>query len=406
MDGEKLWAGKVGSLFVLLSLILFPLAVFAAETPAQHLEEAKLALDQARKAGAEQKAFDDLAAARLWLAQGEKAYGEAKSLLSLISTAKAKKAKEEEIIFLATMAKLKGLTAEAKAKRDAVAAELLDVQKDLTDYRSALAVLKKGVAEAEQAKEVQAKAEVELKQLEEAQRKVAEIEAQKRKELEAVQQKAAGLEALKERALLEGRLKEARLVAEREKEALEARLKAEQLQTQRAKEAAVLKAREEKLSAGKQELAILQAKVQALEREKTMLTEAGKIPHVTVKTGVNKVIFTILAQDLFTPAQELKTGGKEILDKVGSFLKTYVHNDITVRGHTDSLGKPAANQALSEKRAQKVREYLVAYQNVPSERVTAEGMGAGEPAATNANEAGRALNRRVELTFPLEPLRE
>jgi len=83
---------------------------------------------------------------------------------------------------------------------------------------------------------------------------------------------------------------------------------------------------------------------------------------------------------------------------VANFLKTYPNNKVVALGHTDSTGKQAANQALSEKRAQKVREYLVAYQNISPNRITAEGVGSAQPAATNASEAGRALNRRVELT--------
>jgi OOP family OmpA-OmpF porin len=52
---------------------------------------------------------------------------------------------------------------------------------------------------------------------------------------------------------------------------------------------------------------------------------------------------------------------------------------------------------VSEKRASKVREYLVAYQNVNPSLVTSEGLGPSQPAASNATEAGRALNRRVEI---------
>lgn len=58
------------------------------------------------------------------------------------------------------------------------------------------------------------------------------------------------------------------------------------------------------------------------------------------------------------------------------------------------------SEAVSDKRAQKAREYLVAYQNVDPNRVTAKGLGPSQPAATNSTEAGRALNRRVEIAVP------
>jgi outer membrane protein OmpA-like peptidoglycan-associated protein len=73
---------------------------------------------------------------------------------------------------------------------------------------------------------------------------------------------------------------------------------------------------------------------------------------------------------------------------------------ILVRGYTDSIGKAATNKTLSEKRATEVKEYLVLNQNIPSADVTAEGMGPADPVASNATEAGRALNRRVEIVVP------
>ncbi|MDO8955736.1 MAG: OmpA family protein [Deltaproteobacteria bacterium] len=72
---------------------------------------------------------------------------------------------------------------------------------------------------------------------------------------------------------------------------------------------------------------------------------------------------------------------------------------VIVRGHTDSVGKEEVNQALSEKRAQKVREYLVAYQDIQPTRVTTQGVGPSQPVATNTTEAGRALDRRVEIAI-------
>jgi len=352
----------------------------AAETPLMSLDAAKSAIDQAQRAGAEQQALDDLSAAKSWLALAEKAFAAANSVMAMISTSKTKKAKEEEVIYLATMAKIKALTAEAIAKKFTTAAKLKDTQKDLADYQSAIVVMKEKLQEAEKAKEIQARAEAERKHLEESQRMADGIEAQKRKELE------------------EARLKEANRSALREKEAAEAKLKEAQMGAQRAKEVMEIKAKEEKFSAEKEKLAVVQAKLQALEQEKAMLAAAGKIPKVTVRAEDKKIVMTILAIHLFNSANDLMPAGKEILDSVANLLKTYPDNKVATRGHTDSKGKAAANQAVSEKRAQRVREYLVSYQNISPNRITAEGVGSAQPAATNASEAGRALNRRVELT--------
>ena len=378
-------------LLLFLGLFVFlPPMSWAGETPTMVIEEAKFAIDQARKAGAEQQAYDYLSAARSWLSRAEKEYGEARSFFSRMSSDKTQKAKDEEIIYSATMAKLKAMVAENKAKKESVLKELKDTRKDLTDYQSAVAVLQKNLEESRQAKEIQAKAEAERKELGEAKRKAAEMEIQKKQELEEAQKKAEAMQALKQKELQEARLKEAERAAAREKELAEAKWKAEQLAAQRAKEEAAMKAGEEKLAA-------LKKKAEALEREKAMLSAAGKIPTATVKTGEKEMVITLLVINLLTPASELKASGKEILDQVGNFLKAYPNHKVIVRGHTDSVGKEAVNQTLSEKRAQKVREYLVAYQNIQPTRITTEGLGPSQPVATNATETGKAMNRRVEI---------
>jgi len=69
---------------------------------------------------------------------------------------------------------------------------------------------------------------------------------------------------------------------------------------------------------------------------------------------------------------------------------------LRVEGHTDNQGNAAANQALSEKRAQAVMGWLVA-NGVDSSRLSAKGFGQSKPLADNGTEDGRAKNRRVEL---------
>ncbi|QBF28114.1 OmpA family protein [Pseudomonas tructae] len=69
---------------------------------------------------------------------------------------------------------------------------------------------------------------------------------------------------------------------------------------------------------------------------------------------------------------------------------------IKVIGHTDSQGSDTYNQALSERRASSVAEYLIS-QGISPSKVTSQGRGESEPIADNATDAGRAQNRRVEL---------
>ncbi len=71
--------------------------------------------------------------------------------------------------------------------------------------------------------------------------------------------------------------------------------------------------------------------------------------------------------------------------------------NIEIAGHTDSDGEDAANQALSEKRAQAVADYLVKA-GLPVNRFTAVGYGSAQPVAGNDTEEGKAQNRRIEFT--------
>ena len=86
------------------------------------------------------------------------------------------------------------------------------------------------------------------------------------------------------------------------------------------------------------------------------------------------------------------------LNQLANTMKQYNQTTIVVAGHTDSTGQAAYNQALSERRAASVRNYLVS-QGVAAHRIQTVGYGMRQPVASNATDAGRAQNRRVELTI-------
>lgn len=71
---------------------------------------------------------------------------------------------------------------------------------------------------------------------------------------------------------------------------------------------------------------------------------------------------------------------------------------VEISGHTDNVGSDAANQILSENRAEAVRQYLIE-NGIPNELLTTRGYGESKPVATNNTEAGRRKNRRVEIKF-------
>lgn len=92
----------------------------------------------------------------------------------------------------------------------------------------------------------------------------------------------------------------------------------------------------------------------------------------------------------------------QTLDKVGDILQRYDRSGVTVIGHTDDKGSEAYNQDLSLRRADSVA-YYIEDRGVEPQRVRTEGRGESEPRASNATEAGRQLNRRVELIIKPDP---
>ncbi len=87
---------------------------------------------------------------------------------------------------------------------------------------------------------------------------------------------------------------------------------------------------------------------------------------------------------------------ENVLDQIAKMLQQNADLKLTVEGHTDNQGNAAANQTLSERRAQAVVAWLSAH-GVQASRLKAKGMGQTQPVADNASEDGRAQNRRVEL---------
>ena len=96
---------------------------------------------------------------------------------------------------------------------------------------------------------------------------------------------------------------------------------------------------------------------------------------------------------------DLKPAGMAKLDELAAKLQQLgsAVTAISVAGHTDSVGSEAYNLALSERRAQTVVNYLE-QRGVNPNIIQARGMGKSNPVASNATPAGRAQNRRVEIT--------
>ena len=86
------------------------------------------------------------------------------------------------------------------------------------------------------------------------------------------------------------------------------------------------------------------------------------------------------------------------LDKVVAFLTEYPEVKIEIAGHTDNVGKPEKNMALSDARAKAVTDYIEG-KGIADERISYKGYGQTRPVVPNTTPANKAKNRRVEFTI-------
>ena len=106
---------------------------------------------------------------------------------------------------------------------------------------------------------------------------------------------------------------------------------------------------------------------------------------------------TVLEGSLFvTNGDKLGPGAPQALSRVAQLVRES-KGDVRIVGHTDASGDAEQSRALSLRRAQSVRDYLVRTFGFDAGRFKVDGKGADEPLAPNDNAAGRRANRRVEV---------
>jgi len=199
---------------------------------------------------------------------------------------------------------------------------------------------------------------------------------------EAARQKAAEAEAQqlkqeREKVLLETRTRE----AERAKQLAESRAREVQLAQQEAE----ARARETQEAQRKAQAAA----DRAAELEKRFAELKAKQTERGFELTLSDVLFE------FDQAN-LKAGSARSLTSVAQFLREESQRQITIEGYTDNVGSDAYNLALSQRRADSVRDFLVR-NGISADRITARGLGEAYPVASNETEAGRQQNRRVQI---------
>ncbi|MEM1217981.1 MAG: phosphate ABC transporter substrate-binding/OmpA family protein [Bacteroidota bacterium] len=99
-----------------------------------------------------------------------------------------------------------------------------------------------------------------------------------------------------------------------------------------------------------------------------------------------------------TGEYQLDENAKYIIDlEFVEIAKAFANARIRIEGNTDNVGSRTSNIALSKKRAQAVKDYLVSTHNMPSERFIVIGNGPDKPVESNTNSDGRAKNRRTDF---------
>ena len=123
----------------------------------------------------------------------------------------------------------------------------------------------------------------------------------------------------------------------------------------------------------------------------------GTMTAATTVTVTPRVIDRLTLHINFDTAKsDIRKADVPELEKAVAFVKKYPGSKVAVEGYTDSRGSDKYNLALSERRAQAVKKYLVD-KGERADRITAEGKGEAYPIADNKTEKGRFENRRVEV---------
>jgi len=139
--------------------------------------------------------------------------------------------------------------------------------------------------------------------------------------------------------------------------------------------------------------------VQAADRDKAalraqLLQQFGAI--LETRDTARGLIVNMSGVLFATGKSDLQPAAREKLAKISGILLAHPDLKLAVEGHTDNTGGADFNRALSEKRAEGARDYLVS-QGVPADSIVSRGYGSTKPVASNDTASGRQSNRRVEL---------
>jgi OmpA-OmpF porin, OOP family len=139
----------------------------------------------------------------------------------------------------------------------------------------------------------------------------------------------------------------------------------------------------------------------------TDLEQKEAVPEIVPEVGVQGAELLealldkgrVIAHGIFfdVDSHTLRSESFTVLHEIGRMLQASPDLRVVIEGHTDSTGRASWNQALSERRADSVRRFLIDNHGIDPGRLESVGYGQERPADTNETAAGRQNNRRVEL---------
>jgi len=321
------------------------------------LQEAENSIAIAKAAGADQYAADTLQKAQAYLAQGQDYYRRKQGITPIGAVARAATQSAED-------ARL--LTLEKKQQEQAAA----ERQRAQDQIQQAQTQADQAAARATAARD-EAQRQSEARALADQERQAAE---QARLQAEQAAQQAAADRAAAQQQLQQAEQQRQGLVQQQQalsQQAEQARLQAQQAEQER-----------------------LQVQQQAEQQRQRLLTQLNQV--LQTRDTARGLIVNMSDVLFDLNKATLRPGARLRLAKVAGIILAYPDLKLEIDGFTDNTGTPEYNQTLSDKRAKSVSDFLTS-QGVPAGAVTTRGMGESNPVASNANAAGRQMNRRVEL---------
>ncbi len=136
---------------------------------------------------------------------------------------------------------------------------------------------------------------------------------------------------------------------------------------------------------------------------KRMDNQAKELAKIAETKRTEQGLVSKLKSDILfeTGKSNLKTPAKTNLTEMATIMKKYPENVLTINGYTDSSGSDKTNEELSKKRAEAVKNELIAA-GMPAATISTVGMGPASPVGSNATATGRQQNRRVEIVVTVD----